>query len=293
MLPASLSAVIDPSLLVFRFPNWRDGSDDWDERRDALVQHVSVLRRFQVPCIATVDFLNVVLSRQPWAESIDRMPELRDLRLFVTGELAKANFIEPRDLGPLSVSPVDSMCRHVEGDMELIRSWHELLSAVLDEPIVLALWPSSACAGSCLIHVEAPEAGVSRTVPGVSDEESWAATIPSFVDYWPDLERLVDLECMATPALRTARMVSTMRLRLLDGFLDSVIGAGVDAATRGALVRVVAKRLCGVVDAGMGNEKVGAFWRMRASDYWRIHYELDGDELVLRRFGPHRLEGIG
>ena len=73
-----------------------------------------------------------------------------------------------------------------------------------------------------------------------------------------------------------------------DGFWKSVDDY-CQPNMRHLLVKAIAKKVYGILDASLHDEPLGQIRRFRVTTFWRVHYyELD-DRLVLEEFGEHNM----
>ena len=58
-------------------------------------------------------------------------------------------------------------------------------------------------------------------------------------------------------------------------------------ALRQLVVKAIAKKVYGVLDSSLGDERIGHSRRLRVTDYWRVHYRASMDGIILEEFGGH------
>ena len=127
----------------------------------------------------------------------------------------------------------------------------------------------------------------SYDLPLVWDEESWASQLAS-QDAWPDLQRCVEFYIQNNPALKnhTSALASPMPFVDTPAFWDS-IETYCQPPLRSLLIKAIAKRAYGILDASLGDEAFGSVRRFRVTDFWRVHYTEQDGSLRLEQFGPH------
>ena len=60
-----------------------------------------------------------------------------------------------------------------------------------------------------------------------------------------------------------------------------------------SMIESLTKRVYGVFE-GLGDEQIERNKRrFRVTYFWRIHYRIEDDHMVLLAFGPHDMDGIG
>jgi hypothetical protein len=130
-------------------------------------------------------------------------------------------------------------------------------------------------------------------LPLVWDDDSWAVQLVKH-DWWPDLQRCVELEFKSNPAIRSHSMVrkEPMSFKSSKRFRDSLDRFCSDKHLQRSLVEALTKKVYGIHDVGLGDERLGDIRRFRVTDFWRVHYRMEDDRLVLLEFGPHDIGRI-
>ena len=293
-----LLSVLDPALLVYQEDHWRSGQSHFRDRVGALALHRRLFRKYDQPIAITANLAAIVQQIFPWAAAYKSISELRDLRQFMLEELVRARYIQiaiPAD--DVSLNPDDLTCMYVEIE-EVLAAWKELLCACAEEEgssefdVQVATWEHPVRqASSHSITVAVNKGGVSEALylPLVWDETSWANRMDS-QESWPDLQRCVEVYFQANSGMKSYPQCREhpIPFEWTNEFRKSVDDF-CQPRMRQLLVKAIAKRVYGILDAKLHDEPLGQIRRFRVTDFWRIHYRQFEDRIVLDEFGEHNM----
>lgn len=290
--------VVDPSLVVYSDAEVLAGGGALDLRIESLLVHRDMRRKFGIGVVASREFLREVLMRFSWSLPTDRAPLLRDVRTFVLSELQRATLLPSDDLGP----PV---CSNLPRGY-LLPKEDTLRDAFLRLAFAMGMSAQSIGVGcaigsqvgdgpgfdarSCL-RVRCPDTSPGEhPVPLVADKSSWYRFLRGF-SWWPDIPRCVEVYANSEPGFLVARRsLREPRAFVLSRRFCNAAAARVKSADlQNGVIEALAKRIYGIVDAGLRDEPFEGGRRMRLSGGWRIHYHVEGARLLFDDVGPHSL----
>ena len=289
-----LLTAVDPDLLLYEVKEWNEQREDVLRRMRALATHRSMMRQGGAKLAISNGFASHIYSRFPWDITAKNIPELRDLRRFVTDDISKAEFVaEFSDYEDSSLLPHGITCAIVlTSDTYAI--WLDLLVAAIHRQDSLG-WQMQVAtwaipierSGVTELTVAFRHGDVVREehVSLIWDEESWQQAFAT-QDAWPDLRLCAERYFLGHSGLRNHPTVrqEPFELEYTDAFWKSVER---QPDMHRALIRSVAKLIYGVRDPGLGDEQFGNRRRCRVSDFWRVHYRQEGDKIFLEEFGEH------
>ena len=289
-----LLTAIDPDLLLYDEIEWNEQREDVWRRMRALTTHRAMMRQDGVKLAISNSFASHIYNRFPWNLTARNIPELRDLRRFVTDDLNKAEFVtEFGDYANSSLSPEGITCTVVlTPDTHAI--WLDLLVTAIHRQdsfgwrVQVATWTmpvERTGVTELIVAFRHDDVVREEHVPLVWDDESWQQALAT-QDAWPDLRLCAERHFLGNSGLRnhpSARR-EPFELEFTDTFWKSVER---QPDMHGALIRSVAKLIYGIRDPGLGDELWGNRRRFRVSDFWRVHYRQVGDRIILEEFGEH------
>lgn len=301
-------SVVDPALFYYKYEDWLNKAWHCYERFEALVLHHNFMREYGQVVAMSDDYLATIFEVFPWQEDYAHIGELRDLRQFILEDLQRiAKRIEPCAEYTLKVEPEGLVCNYVHSS-DMVEIWKYLICGCVKLPSFDNLKPQVAtwsCHDACdrvseiQLKMESPTSPSDcdvLTLPLVWDEDSWIVQLAT-LDWWPNVERCVELYVRANPSMRhyySAGQAPTP-VKCTPSFMRSVESHCSDVALRRALIESLSKKMFGVTDAGLGDESVRrlpGMRRFRVTDYWRVHYRRDAGHIVLEEFGPHGIGGV-
>lgn len=298
-----LLSALDPALLVYEYEDWQARAPHCFSRFEALSLHRRVIREYGQKMAMSYAFAALIHQFFPW-NSYRSIGELRDLRRFFYEDLQKAEYIDTKVAGEASLQPTGIVYEYVESP-EVIDAWKQLLCGCVDETVLTEFTPQIATWETpCLrqhsavmiltIHDFEAETG-SRVyhLPLVWDDDSWAIQLAT-QEWWPDLPRCVELYFRTNPGMRDYPGAGEQPIpfECTSAFLKSVDRLCRDVQLRRSFIKALTKRVCGILDASLGDEPFGEVRRFRVTDFWRVHYREEHDRLVLEEFGPHSIGGV-
>ena len=291
-----LLSALDPSLLMYQEQDWRTRQSHFFDRINSLMLHRRVIRQYQQRMAISNEVAALVYKWFPWNAGFKAIAELRDLRQFILEELGRARYIaKTKAAKDISLQPTDLTCGHV-GSPTVLDAWKELLCACVEEEansefdVQVATWgtPVHLASSQAIIVTVNERAGPEdHCIPLVWDENSWASRLQS-QDSWPDLHRCVELYFRANAGMRMHPRARQCPIPFVwtDTFWKSVEDL-CQPQMRQLLVKAVAKRVYGILDARLHDEPLGNIRRFRVTDFWRVHYRVLDDKIVLDEFGEH------
>jgi hypothetical protein len=256
-------------------------------RLDCLTTHRSMHQENGIAWLVTDGIAAAIYEGFPWGE-VSQLAELRDVRTMLSDELGRATYLPSGSDAewPQEVALCVSIGAKAKG------AWRQLVGAAVAwarevgaDLLVFATWEG--CTEETILHITTRD-GAEGHYPLVWNLETWRQAL-SALDWWPDLARASQALYSVDDGMRAYPNVRAVPLELAwsDAFIASV-----PSELRGAVVKAVTKRAYGILDAGLGDEPFGQLRRMRVTDFWRIHYLLDGDTIRLAEFGPHSIGGV-
>ena len=298
-----LLSALDPALLVYRYEHWLSREPHCFRRFEALTLHRREIRKYDLKFVMCYRFAALIQQFFPWNGNCRSIGELRDLRQFMLIELQKAHYVEPKTAQGASLRPEGVLCDYIE-DPEVIETWNELLCGCVDQAVLaefdpqIATWETlSLCQHSSPMTLsiqESETAGYARqfSLPLVWDDDSWAARLAT-QDWWPDLQRCVEVHFRANAAIRNHSEIreTPFPFECSPAFMRSLERFCREKGLRRSLVQAVTKLVYGIRDLGLGFEPFGDVYRFRVTDYWRVHCRKLEDRFVLEEFGPHDIGG--
>ena len=297
-----LLSALDPALLFYKVEDWQDRKPHCFDRFRALALHFRVTREYGQKIAMSDTFDGLIWQFFPWNANFKNISELRDLRQVMFSLLQRVERINTKMVGALSLEPVGIVCKYVEVP-EVIGAWEELLCGCVDETGArfdpqIATWETPAVrqCQSISLTIFDPEAETDTqyNLPLVWDDDSWATQLVKQY-WWPDLQRCVELEFRTNPGIRSHSMAREQQIpfECSRKFRESLDQFCNDKQLQSSLVRALTKKVHGIHNAGLGDEQIGEIRRFRVTDFWRVHYRMEGNQLVLLEFGPHDIGGIG
>ncbi len=285
----------DPDLLIYSEAHWRTRQHCFYKRAGALAEHRDANRYYGQSIAISHELAALVYQSFPWHDSYRSIPELRDLRQFVLEDLGRVCKIMHRPrASEVTFQPEGVTCVKISDD-EVIELWKDLLAVCLDREVALgvdfqiATWPSAIVTSGCdhlRLSIFCQSACESHRIPLVWSGASWKRRL-RFRDFWPDLHRCVELYSQASIAgLGTRGSKTPVAFDCTDDFWKSV-SKFCQPTMRHRLIKAVSKKVHGIHDATLGDERIGSLRRFRVTKFWRVHYRDLGDRIVLDEFGPH------
>jgi hypothetical protein len=297
-----LLSALDPTLLFYKLEDWQARKTHCFDRFRALVLHFRVTREYGQQIAMTGNLEGLIYQFFPWNADFKNISELRDLRNFVLNDIQRVRRIDAKVAGDIDLRPTGIVCKYVE-DPGVIAAWEELLHGCIDEISAgfdpqIATWDTLAVrqcdSMSLTIRDSEEEIDVQYDLPLVWDRDSWATQLVK-QDWWPDLQRCVELEFRTNPGIRYHSMVreQAIAFKCSKRFLDSLKRSCNSIHLQHSLIEALTKKVYGIRNAGLGDEQIGNIGRFRVTDFWRVHYRVEGGQIVLLEFGPHDMDGIG
>ncbi len=299
-------SALDPALLIYDYEDWQARESHCFSRFEALTLHRGMIRQYGQKMAISSSFAGLVYQSFPWSEDYRGINELRDLRQFILEEIQRSEWVDytgTKVTGEISLQPAGIVCKYVESP-EVIDAWEELLCGCVDEVVLtefdpqIATWETASLrehSGAMLLAIHDSEAEVSTqyNLPLVWDDDSWAMQLVT-QDWWPDLQRCVELHFKTSPGMRDYPGVRKQPIpfECADAFCKSVDRYCKDKQLRRFLIEALAKRVYGILDASLHDEPLGDVRRFRVTRFWRVHYREEDDRLVLEEFGPHSIGGV-
>ena len=290
-----LLSALDPALLMYQRQHWQARQPHFFSRIEALALHRKNIKRYGQQFAISHDIAALVQQWFPWNEG-KGIGELRDLRQFMLEELVKAWYItKTRAADAISLQPTNLTCAQIE-DSQVLDAWKELLCACVEEEassefdVQVATWETpvrSANAQSVTITINDNAEGEDHYLPLVWNESSWANRMGS-QDFWPDLQRCVEVYFQADFGMRSYPQAREhpIPFESSETFWKSVDDL-CHPRMRHLLVKAIAKKVYGILDSKLHDEPLGQVRRFRVTDFWRVHYRELDDRIVLEEFGEH------
>ena len=291
-----LLSALDPALLVYQRQHWQTGQQHFVSRIRALALHRATIRKHNQLIAMSNNVRALVYQCFPWNHEYKTIGELRDLRQFVLEELIRVHDVtETKKADCVSLQPRNLTCRYVE-NVSVLAAWKDLLCACVEEAanskfdVQVATWETPVLlenSQSLVVSVSSNAVAEDHNLPLVWDENSWAKQLYR-EDSWPDLQRCVeyyfsaDFEMQRYPRVT----VNPIPFEWTDSFWKSVEDL-CQPQMRRLLVKAIAKRVYGILDSSLGDERLGPIRRFRVTRFWRVHYRQLTNRIVLEEFGEH------
>lgn len=299
-----LLTALDPALLIYRYPDWRENEEHCLRRFAALALHRRMIRQYGQKLAMSDGFASVIQHDFPWTSDYRGIGELRDLRQFILEDLQRAHNVHTRFSGTAHIEPAGVVCQHADA-ADVVDCWKELLCGCVLEALSSEFQPQVATWDTHDVHecngtlVLATAGGDGRglteqhRLPLVWDEDSWAEQLAT-LDWWPDLHRCVEFCFAANPDMRHHEAA---RARPLEFECTAAFSRSVDRFCqeeefiRRSLIKALTKKVYGIQDTGLRDERFRSVRRFRVTRDFRVHYALENDVLVLLDFGHHATGG--
>ena len=129
-------------------------------------------------------------------------------------------------------------------------------------------------------------------VPLVWDENTWFSRMGS-QEAWPDLQMCVEIYFRSNFGMQShpqARQ-NPIPFEWTDSFWKSVDDL-CQPPMRQLLVKAIVKKVYGILDSKLHDERIRNFRRFRVTDFWRVNYVERGGRIVLEEFGAHDIGGV-
>jgi hypothetical protein len=292
-------ATLDPALLIYSYDHWQARAWHCFERCKALALHCRVVRKYEQRIAMSSEFAALVQESFPWNESFRGFSQLRDLRQFIFQDLQRAYYVDAQANGETGLEPDDVVCQEVE-DSTVIDAWERLLRGCVDEAVleefepVVATWETESlqCNTEIVLTIITNlERGSDVEVyhfPLIWNDDTWATHLAT-QDWWPDLHRCVELCFKTNPGMRDYPEArdDPIPFDWTQEFYRSLARFCVDRNLRRRLIEALTKRVYEILDASLGDEPLGDMRRLRVTDFWRVHYYEEGDQLILEEFCRH------
>ena len=297
-----LLSALDPALLFYKPEDWQARKAHCFDRFRALALHFRVTREYGQEIAMSGNLEALVYQFFPWNADFRNISELRDLRVLVLSDIQRVKRIEIKMAGDVELRPAGIACKYIE-DPGVIAAWEELLCGCIDEISAgfgpqIATWDTPAVrqcdSMSLTICSSGKETDVQYDLPLVWNDDSWAAQLVK-QDWWPDLQRCVELEFRTNPGIGShpGARKQPIPFECSERFHRSLQRFCQDDGLRRSLIESLTKRVYGVFE-GLGDEQIERNKRrFRVTYFWRIHYRIEDDHIVLLAFGPHDMDGIG
>ncbi len=296
-----LLSAFDPALLIYEYADWQARESHCFSRFEALSLHRRMIKEYDQKMAMSYTFADLIQRYFPW-NNYRNIGELRDLMRFLYEDIVRAEYVDPKVVKQASLQPTGVVCQYTEAS-ELVDAWLELLLGCVDETVSTEFDPQIATWETSLgeqpdpkITMYASETEANTQVyhlPLVWDHDSWARQLIT-QEWWPDLQRCVELHFKTNPGMRQypGAMEQPLLFKGTDTFRKSVDRYCQNEHLRRSLIEALTKRVYGIFDASLGDEPLGEIRRFRVTDYWRVHYHQEDDQLVLLEFGPHSIGGV-
>ena len=285
------STAIDPSLLIYEPASGGKSFENWDTRIEALVFHKRMIRAFSHRVVMTDELVAKLWRVFPWAPEYKSIAEFRDLRQFLSDLAQRQQSIWSVGSDSLVIEPAGVTCEGLE-DEEVRTLWLDLLGSCwlgdVDIQVATYIGSSTQKAPEAISVAFAGEPSLGEcTIPLVWNEESWFRQVSS-LDHWPDLGNCVAVCFRRHTSLHeyAGYRKDPMPFKCTAKF-DKSIERITDPKLRLAVVEAVMKKVHGVLDSGLSDEKFGNARRLRVSLFWRINYDVADGTLVFDEFGEH------
>ena len=293
-----LLSAFDPALLIYQHEHWQNRQPHFFSRIKALTQHRRFIKKYNQQIAMSEEFAGFVYQSFPWNGNFKSIGELRDLRQFILEELSRVRYIaKAGEAEEVSLQPDGLTCEYV-GIPTILDVWKELLCACVEGEsnsefdVQVATWETPAYPEhppTIIVTINSATGSEDYHLPLVWDEDGWVIRLAS-QDSWPDLRKCVEFYFMANPGMQNYYGVrgQPIPFECTDGFWKSVDDY-CQPNMRHLLVKAIAKKVYGILDASLHDEPLGQIRRFRVTTFWRVHYyELD-DRLVLEEFGEHNM----
>ena len=286
-----MHAIHSPALLTCTPEDLAGPTHDFLKRIAALVLHREMVRGYRATLVTSAQLVERILVLFPWAQA--GLEGVRDLRQVVMDDLQRAEYIALAADGDYSLQPPTSLGPDV--DAEVAALWARTAwsgASGLDEMLHVLSWMNPYTSPAITID-QADENLGSHALRVLASRADWAEAIDPCAA-WPNLRLAVDTYYLRADGLGAYPLPGShwpMPYEWTDEFIDSVDSLAVPAGLLREVVKSITKRVYGSMDRGLGDEVIAGIGRFRVTRFWRIHYS-PGPTIVLRRFGPHDMDGI-
>lgn len=298
-----LISILDPALLFYKLADWQNQEEHCYHRLGALALHSQTVQKYGQKMAMSDDLKDLMFRSFPWDGISQRIGGLHDLLNFMLHDLQTvADTIVTKRVAAIELEPAGVICEHVE-KQEIIDAWEELLCSCMDATdsyeSLIATWETLAvckCKSVNLtIHNPDSRPDDQYDIPLVWDDDSWATQLVE-QDWWPDLQKCVELEFKTNHGIRNHQEVREQPIPFEFGeeFYPSLDRFCTDDSLRRSLVEALTRKVYGIPVGRQRDKPIeGNKWRLWVTYSWRIHYRPEDDRIVFLKFGPHRIDGIG
>lgn len=299
-----LITAMDPSLLFYKHEDWQKNESHCFERFYALALHRKTIREYNQLMAISNEIASLLWQFFPWNKNYKNIPELRDLRNFISQDLQRAHYVESRDINEIEIIPEELLCKHVE-ETEVFEAWNKLICCIFNKTLApkfdgqVATWDMSSfheIPESLFLRFsfsDQPEDINEYLIPIVFNEETWARRFIK-QDWWPDLRKYIKLYFITEISLKSYPGVREKPIphEFSGKFMKSLEKHCKDKNLRISLVKALTKRVYGILDRSLNDEPFKDVRRFRVTDFWRVHYRIKEDLIIFEEFGPHGIGGI-
>ena len=300
-----LNNILDPSLVVYRYEDWRDNTNYCYERIKSLTLHRDILRRYRQRIAISDELLGRIMQNFPWNHV--NVPEFRDVMLFMNTDMQRMrqgiDICARQDELKIDIEPDGVLCRYIEDD--IVDEWKNLLYSCLQEANSslknqIVTWDSDE-AGShgrdIEIIIKERRSFEKHDVPAIWNEDTWYKRLAT-ENWWPDLSKCIEICYKTNPGIRG---YSGIRKEPFDLECEASFWKMVECCCENdyiirEMIQALTKLVYGIRDEGLGFESIGEDrYRFRVTIHYRVHCRFEGQSFVLEKFASRegKIDGIG
>ena len=297
-----LISAIDPALLFYKSRDWQSRELHCFDRFDSLRLHNRITREYKQKIAVSSSLVGLIWQHFPYDARSRNVDQSHDLRQVMNAIMQRAEYIDTKYECEISIQPAEVLCEYIDA-IAVIDAWKQLLCGCADVTGVecesqIATWETPAVHQSDLVSlmITHPKEGIDtqHDFTLVWNENSWAIQLAK-QNWWPDLQRCVEFEFKTNSGIRDYPTVREhpIPFECSEEFQPSLDRFCTDDSRQRSLVEALTKKVYGV-PVGLNDEQIRGrrMRRFRVTRFWRIHYWMAGDRIVLSEFGPHDMDGV-
>lgn len=303
-----LRNILDASLLIYRYEDWKSKNNYCLERMRSLFLHRDFLNRYQQRIAISKEFLALVMQHFPWSHS--NIPGFRDFRLFITADMQRmGDYICKSDRQydfETEIKPDGIVCTCIEEGV--LKEWVNLLYGCLndnDNSInQIATWDSDEINnyGKELelefnIIGNTPEKYIYK-IPVVWNEDTWFKRLAT-QDWWPDIHKCIKLYYETNDAIKALPDIRNEPFGIeYEEIYGDIVGLCNTESMKLDTIKALTKLVYGIRDKALCYKKIGEDrYRFRVTIHYRMHCRFDKQRqyYILEEFAQREsvIDGIG